>query len=56
MGALTDHQRRMCGDKVRHLTGRGARKLARQMRRRGDVQMGAYRCEYCGFWHIGHQS
>lgn len=45
-----------CAGKIRHDSEAKAwRHINGIMRRRGaDGKMNAYRCKYCGFWHIGH--
>ena len=50
--------RNQCGRKVRHADEAQARKAIHQLRRAyGDAPLGfmnAYRCQFCGGWHIGH--
>lgn len=31
-----------------------AKKHAKWARKKFDARMHAYRCERCGFWHVGH--
>ncbi|MEM8873642.1 MAG: hypothetical protein AAGD32_05220 [Planctomycetota bacterium] len=50
---------RSCTGKVRHATRRSARKHARglnqRQRKTGKYRVAAYRCDYCGGYHVGHQ-
>jgi hypothetical protein len=38
--------------KHRYATKDHAKRVAKRLRGRG--RMGAYRCQVCGWWHIGH--
>lgn len=40
-----------CAGKVRHLTRRDARRVAR---RYPGERLNPYCCGHCGFWHLGH--
>jgi uncharacterized membrane protein YgcG len=47
---------RSCDGKRRYRTKRGADgvvlEIARQQR---DESIRAYKCQFCGYWHVGHR-
>lgn len=43
-----------CERKVRYLTRSKAKHATRQIRSR-TRKLHAYRCSYCGFWHVGRK-
>lgn len=43
----------VCGDKVAHVGPKDARDHAARMRAKGGP-CSAYRCPFCGSWHVGH--
>lgn len=53
---------RSCGNKQRHATWAEAEEHAlgiiefniERNRAQRSSRLHAYRCEYCGFWHVGH--
>ena len=45
-------QARACGDKHRHATQKDAE---RERKRCRQPTLGVYRCEFCGFYHVGHK-
>ncbi len=52
---------RSCSSKMQ-LTRAEAQRIVREIRRRGERthnrkhRMNAYRCGFCGEWHVGHNS
>lgn len=56
MSRQTGDYHRSCDGKAKHDSEAKAwRAIAGVTKRRGwDGKMNAYRCGYCGFWHIGH--
>lgn len=42
-----------CEGKHRFTNGQIAHKVAAEQRRRRDTRSEAYRCEFCGGWHVG---
>lgn len=49
-------RRRVCGRKIRHNSESAARNHIAHLHRRKGWQghLNAYRCGFCGGWHIGH--
>lgn len=49
-------RRRACSRKIRHETEAAARGHIGQLHKRKGWQghMNAYRCSFCGGWHVGH--
>lgn len=45
-------RRKQCKGKVRHQTEKFAEIAVRNTRSTGNLS--AYRCSFCGGWHIGH--
>lgn len=45
-----------CGQKVKYDTKADARRVRKRMFGRGHVdgKLNAYRCQFCGWWHLGH--
>lgn len=55
MSARDELEAKGCTGKVRR-TADNARASAAHMRvRDGDRRVSAYRCPWCGSWHVGHQ-
>lgn len=49
-------RRRTCGHKIRHTTVEAARVHIGQLHHaKGYCPMNAYRCSFCGGWHVGHR-
>lgn len=48
------NQRNQCQGKRRHPTQKAAERDAEEYFIARDERMSAYRCEYCGYFHIGH--
>lgn len=46
-------RRKQCDGKIKHKTEQDA-KYARSLVPMGSRPMDAYRCQHCGFFHIGH--
>lgn len=52
---MNTSQQRMCGKKRRHASFPNAiRALAETGKQHGDLSLVAYRCDHCGFFHVGH--
>lgn len=47
-------QRRQCGTKRRYRSHKKAMEVALRLERKDGDAMSAYRCRFCGWWHIGH--
>lgn len=55
-------EERACGNKIKHETWRDAEEHVRGIiehniereREHRSSRLHAYRCDYCGFWHVGH--
>jgi hypothetical protein len=45
---------RSCRSKNTYLTKAQAKAVVRFMGERHREQFNLYRCEFCGYWHIGH--
>lgn len=45
-----------CHLKQRYLTRGYAKQAARRHRKLGHDRLTAYRCPYCGCWHLGHST
>lgn len=43
-----------CAGKRQYARGREARKAARVTQSFGGGRMEAYRCQWCDWWHVGH--
>lgn len=50
-------RRRSCDGKIRHADQREALDHIAGLNRRKGFQgsMNAYRCDFCGGWHVGHR-
>jgi len=49
-------RRRACGHKVRHENEAAARAhIGALHHAKGYSPMNAYRCSFCGGWHVGHR-
>lgn len=51
-----DQEARACGNKVRYPDMHKAGAVAGHYRRQGDPDIWAYKCTYCGAYHIGHST
>ena len=49
----TQTRRRECGQKVRHATEAEARREAELLAQEHGGRFQAYRCPWCGHWHVG---
>lgn len=50
-------RRRSCEGKVRHASAAAAQLAAGKLRKTHDGgAWAAYRCQFCGAWHVGRQS
>ena len=49
-------RRKSCEGKVRHATKDAAHLSAMHTRARGWGFVGAYKCQFCSGWHVGHPS
>lgn len=47
-------RQKACGTKIRHETERAAAGHMRRLERKDRAKMNVYRCEFCEFWHVGH--
>jgi predicted RNA-binding Zn-ribbon protein involved in translation (DUF1610 family) len=45
---------RTCGAKQRHVNERAAVSVACKMMIQFGGRFAAYKCRFCGWWHIGH--
>jgi hypothetical protein len=45
---------RSCGRKRRYASEREALDAAYLIRMQGGEELSAYRCRFCGRWHLGH--
>lgn len=50
-----DVQDRMCGDKRQFLNFETADIVRSDYETQHKCEMNVYRCEHCGYWHIGHR-
>lgn len=55
MDPLNDRRRAACEGMERFKSGRLARRIATRRRGHGRTQRAreAFRCDFCGFWHVG---
>ena len=49
-------RRKSCKGKVKHKSRIDAIKAMTKTRQKGESRMHAYRCKFCGGWHIGHMT
>lgn len=54
MSRKRSHKEKSCTGKIRHGSQRQARDHARELQVTGEPWVMAYRCRYCGGWHVGH--
>ena len=53
MASKRNVRRKQCAGKIRHTTPQNAWATVKHTRGRLGV-MRAYRCTFCGGWHVGH--
>jgi hypothetical protein len=52
---MTAREYRSCASKIPNVSRREAKQIARLSATRcGGGSLNAYRCGYCGLWHVGH--
>lgn len=49
-------RRRQCGHKTRYANETAAQSAAHGLHNKDGANMAAYRCSWCGKWHVGHRS
>ena len=47
-------QKKTCGSKIRHKTRKEAKAHRAKKEAEGDTNLDVYRCQFCGFFHVGH--
>jgi hypothetical protein len=47
---------RQCGTKRRYASSSEAKRVAKHTMARGGNVVHQYRCEHCGWWHVGHSA
>lgn len=47
-------RRKACGNKVKHATHDEAILVAHKTARKYKQRLSAYKCKYCGSYHVGH--
>lgn len=54
MSSLRGVRRRACSRKIKYKTEAEATRAARTVSGRTGEWFRAYRCSFCGAWHVGH--
>jgi hypothetical protein len=44
----------MCGNKKKHENQYHAVQAMIRLKEKGCFNINTYKCEYCGYWHVGH--
>lgn len=47
-------RRKACGSKVKHATHEAAQIAAHKSAKKFKQRLSAYKCQYCGCYHVGH--
>lgn len=58
MASKRNERKKKCGQKRRYNNSSEAWASVTALRRKGDVagiRLTAYKCSFCGLWHIGHK-
>jgi hypothetical protein len=53
-GGNPDRFRHSCGGKVPYTTQAKAKKVAKGCHRAFDDKVHEYKCDHCGWWHVGN--
>ncbi len=46
---------KMCGNKEKHQSRKNAKQVKKERERVYRTKMNVYKCDFCGFYHIGHK-